>query len=71
MTTIPDGRHEFRRTTTESRPHENDIINDSDKEPAMNCADAPSSQDRRIYVGWGALALVVVVALVSAAIFVS
>ena len=50
---------------------ENGIINNFAKEPAMYLADAPSSQDRRIYVAWGALALVVVVASVTTAIFVS
>ena len=50
---------------------ENGIINNFAKEPAMYYADAPTSQDRRIYVAWGAIALAVVVAVVSTAVVVS
>ena len=50
---------------------ENGIINNFAKEPTMYYADAPSSQDQRIYVAWGAIALVVVVASVVTAVFVS
>lgn len=50
---------------------ENGILNNFAKEPAMYYAEAPSSEDKRIYVGWGAIALVVVVASVFTAAFVS
>ena len=50
---------------------ENGILNNFAKEPAMYYSEAPSSQDKRGYIGWGALALVVVVACVLTATFVS
>ena len=50
---------------------ENGIINNFAKEPAMYYADAPTSQDKRIYVAWGALALMLVVASVTTAVVVS
>jgi len=50
---------------------ENGIINNFAKEPAMYYAETPSSQEQKGYLVWGALALVVVAASVSTAIFVS
>ena len=50
---------------------ENGIINNFAKEPAMYYAEAPSSQEKRSYLVWGAIALVVVVASIFTATFVS
>lgn len=50
---------------------ENGIINNFAKEPAMYYAEAPSVQDKKSYVIWGAIALCVVIASVSTAAFVS
>ncbi|MGD1922316.1 MAG: photosystem II assembly protein Psb34 [Pleurocapsa sp.] len=50
---------------------ENGIINNFAKEPTMYYAEAPSSEDQRSYVGWGAIALAVIVASVFTAVFVS
>lgn len=50
---------------------ENGIINNFAKEPAMYYAEAPSSQEKRGYVIWGAIALLVVIASISAAAVVS
>jgi hypothetical protein len=50
---------------------ENGILNNFAKEPKMYRADAPSSQQQRSYLLWGALASVVVVASVFTAVVVS
>lgn len=50
---------------------ENGIINNFAKEPAMYYAEAPSSQEQRNYLVWGAIALVVVVASICTAIAIS
>ena len=50
---------------------ENGIINNFAKEPAMYYAEAPSSQEKRSYLVWGAIALVVVVGSIFTAAFVS
>lgn len=50
---------------------ENGIINNFAKEPAMYYAEAPSSQEQRNYLVWGAIALVVVVASIYTAIAIS
>ena len=50
---------------------ENGIINNFAKEPTMYYAEEPTSQDQRIYVAWGVIALTVVVASIFTAIFVS
>ncbi|NJK57963.1 MAG: ssl1498 family light-harvesting-like protein [Pleurocapsa sp. SU_5_0] len=50
---------------------ENGILNNFAKEPAMYYAEAPSSQDKRGYVIWGAIALLVVIASISTAAVVS
>ena len=50
---------------------EKGVLNNFAKEPAMYYAEAPSSQEQRGYIGWGALALVVVTASVLTAAFVS
>jgi len=50
---------------------EKGILNNFAKEPAMYYAQAPSSQEKRGYIGWGALALVLVTVSVLTAAFVS
>ena len=50
---------------------ENGIINNFAKEPKMYYADAPSSQEQRKYLVWGAIAGIVVVASVFVAVVVS
>ena len=50
---------------------ENGILNNFAKEPAMYYAQAPSAREKRSYIGWGAIALVVVVASVLTAALVS
>ncbi|HEY9771596.1 MAG TPA: ssl1498 family light-harvesting-like protein [Coleofasciculaceae cyanobacterium] len=50
---------------------ENGIINNFAKEPTMYYAEAPSSQDQRSYLLWGALASVLVVVSVFTAVVVS
>ena len=50
---------------------EKGVLNNFAKEPAMYYAQAPSTQEKRGYIGWGAIALVVVVASVFTAAFVS
>lgn len=50
---------------------ENGIINNFAKEPTMYYADAPSNQDRRNYILWGAIASIVVTASVFTAVVVS
>jgi len=50
---------------------EKGILNNFAKEPAMYYAEAPSSEDKRGYVAWGAIALVVVTASIITATFVS
>jgi hypothetical protein len=47
------------------------IINNFAQEPAMYYAEAPSTQEQRKYLVWGAIALVVVAASVFTATFVS
>ena len=50
---------------------ENGIMNNFAKEPQMYYAEAPTSQEKRGYVLWGAIALVVVTASVLTAVVVS
>ena len=50
---------------------EQGIINNFAKEPTMYYAEAPSSQDQRSYVLWGAIASVLVAASVFTAVVVS
>lgn len=50
---------------------ENGIINNFAKEPAMYYAEAPSAQEKRGYMIWGAIALLVVIASVSTAAIIS
>lgn len=50
---------------------EKGIINNFAKEPTMYYAEAPSSEEQRSYLLWGAIALVVVIASVSTAVLVS
>ena len=50
---------------------EKGIINNFAKEPTMYYAEAPSSQDKRNYLIWGVLALVVVIGSVFTATIVS
>ena len=50
---------------------ENGIINNFAKEPAMYYAEAPSSQEKRNYLVWGAIASILVAASVFTATFVS
>jgi hypothetical protein len=47
------------------------IINNFAQEPTMYYAAAPSAQEQRKYLVWGAIALVLVVASVLTATFVS
>ena len=50
---------------------ENGIINNFAKEPQMYCADEPSSQEKRNYVLWGAIASIVIAGSVFTAVVVS
>ena len=50
---------------------ENGIINNFAKEPTMYYAEAPSYQDQRNYLLWGAIASVLIVASVFTAVVVS
>jgi hypothetical protein len=50
---------------------EQGIINNFAKEPQIYYADAPSSQEKRNYILWGAIALVVVAVSVFTAVVVS
>ncbi len=50
---------------------ENGIMNNFASEPQMYYAGAPTSQDKRSYVFWGAIATALVVASVSMAVVVS
>lgn len=50
---------------------ENGIINNFAKEPAMYYAEAPSNQEQKGYVFWGAIALIVIAGSVFTAISVS
>ena len=50
---------------------ENGIMNNFAKEPVMYYAEAPSSQEKRGYFVWGAIALVVVAVSVFTAFSVS
>lgn len=50
---------------------ENGILNNFAKEPAMYYAEEPSSQEKRSYILWGAIASVLVVASVFTAIAIS
>ncbi len=50
---------------------ENGVINNFAKEPTMYYAEAPSSQEKRNYLIWGAIALVVVIGSVVTATVVS
>lgn len=50
---------------------ENGIMNNFASEPQMYYAEAPTSQDKRGYAFWGAIAAAVIVASVSTAIVVS
>ena len=50
---------------------ENGVMNNFAKEPKMYYAEAPSSQEQRRYVFWGAVATVVVAASVLTAVVVS
>lgn len=50
---------------------ENGIINNFAKEPAMYYAEAPSSQEKRNYLIWSAIALALVVGSVFTATVVS
>lgn len=50
---------------------ENGIMNNFAKEPAMYYAEEPSSEDKRSYLLWGAIAFVVVAVSVSTAVIVS
>ncbi|MFA9202093.1 MAG: photosystem II assembly protein Psb34 [Candidatus Nanopelagicaceae bacterium] len=47
------------------------IINNFAQEPSMYYAEAPSSQEQRKYLVWGAIALVLVVVSIFTATFVS
>jgi hypothetical protein len=47
------------------------IINNFAQEPTMYYAEAPSAQEQRKYLVWGSLALVLVIASVFTATFVS
>lgn len=50
---------------------ENGIMNNFPKEPKMYYAEAPSSQEQRTYIIWGAIASIVVAASVLTAVVVS
>jgi hypothetical protein len=50
---------------------ENGILNNFAKEPQMYYAQAPSNQEQKKYILWGAIALVVIVGSVFTAVFVS
>ena len=50
---------------------EHGIINNFAKEPAMYYAEAPSSQEKRSYLVWGAIAFVVIVGSIFTATVVS
>lgn len=50
---------------------EHGIINNFANEPAMYYAEAPSTNDKKVYIIWGAIALCVVTASIFTATFVS
>ena len=50
---------------------ENGIMNNFASEPQMYYAEAPSSQEKRSYVLWGAIATVLVTASVCTAVVIS
>lgn len=50
---------------------ENGIMNNFASEPQMYYAQAPSSQDKRGYIFWGAIATALIIASVTTAIVVS
>ncbi|MDJ0568717.1 MAG: ssl1498 family light-harvesting-like protein [Pleurocapsa sp. MO_192.B19] len=50
---------------------ENGIMNNFASEPQMYYAEAPSSQDKRNYVFWGAIAMALVTSSIFTAIVVS